>query len=111
MAEKRVHPSEGRGQRAERKVPQEACVPYQESARSLHPWGQGSGATGAQRKARNERDKLHQKERVEEGNGSVPDGRGGREKGQPLRDLALGSLSVGAKQGASTKPHQQPIDC
>ena len=34
MAEKRVHPSEGRGQRAERAVSQEACVPYQESARS-----------------------------------------------------------------------------
>ena len=39
-----------------------------------------------QREARNERDKLHQKERVEEGNGLVPDGRDGREKGQPLRD-------------------------
>ena len=29
------------------------------------------------------------KKRVEEGNGSVPDGRDGREKGQPLRELAL----------------------
>ena len=111
MAEKRVDPQEGRGNRSEREVPQEACVPYQESACRLHPWGQGSGATGAQRKARNERDKLHQKERVEEGNGSVPDGRDGREKGQPLRDLALGSLPIGAKQKASTKPQQQHTDC
>ena len=43
-------------------------------------------ATGAQRKARNERNKLHQKERVEEGNGSVLNGRDGREKGQPLSE-------------------------
>ena len=67
-------------------MPQEACVPYQESACRLHPWGQGSGATGAQRKARNERDKLHQKERVEKGNGSVLNGRDGREKGRPLSE-------------------------
>ena len=53
-----------------------------------------------------ERDKLHQKERVEEGNGSLPDGRDGTEKGQPLRDVALGYLSIVAKQRASTEPQQ-----
>ena len=44
------------------------------------------GATGAQRKARNERDKLHQTERVEKGNGSVLSGLDGREKGQPVSE-------------------------
>ena len=102
-AEQRVDLKEGRGQRAEREVPQEACVSYQEIARSLHL---GSGASGAQRKSRNERDNLHQKERVEEGNGSLPDGRDGRKKGQPLRDVASGYFSIGAKQRASHQPQQ-----
>ena len=42
----------------------------------------------------------------EKRDGAVSDGRDGREKGQAHRDSALGSLSIGAKQKASTKPQQ-----
>ena len=42
--------------------------------------------TGAQGKARNETNKLHEDEIVEEGKGSDPDGRDGEEKGQALRE-------------------------